>query len=280
MLTGFGFIDKYLGGIAENEFMIIGFETGGGKTALANILAYTLFEKGIKPGLFSIENTKGDTELLLAYKFWRRDTRMYDTFYRTWRDMPFDSEAVINATIEAKNRLKNVFLIENTGVYTTDTLVRDLTQAKEQGCQVIILDHLDFIHSDDRDLVGSQNKIVSICKNFIDTNRIPIIAFSQITRKLANGVKIPEQGDFFGSSNKAKLATTIIMAARAYENGKPQPHLFPTWFFIRKDRYGKATNLGEVINYDARSENYEKEGIPLRVNPSGTKITSRDAIND
>lgn len=265
------FIDKYFGGIANNELMLIGSPSGFGKTTFGNCLVFDMIELGLKPCFMSLENTIGDTLTIRAFLIWKQKTRHWDMKLREWKDLPH-SQDIADSYLEAYELLKQFILIESENAYPIEILEKDLELAKDQGANIIILDHIDYISSDDGNVAVVGTQVMQILKRFIEKYNIPVIAFSQLVKKMDKKVIIPEYNDFFGSSNKPKMATSIMMIQREPNNSNPLDHLFSTLFVIRKDRYGSNINIGERIFFNTKLGQYEKKGYKIAVSQDGTKI--------
>lgn len=115
------------------------------------------------------------------------------------------------------------------------------------------------------------NQLVGTLKNLIELTEIPCIAFSQLAKVIDPRKFIPSLDDFFGSSNKTKVCTSAITIARDYETDSGDQTLFPTYFAIRKDRYGTTTGNAGRLLYDIKTQRYLEEYEPLRINTEGTK---------
>lgn len=268
------FIDKYFGGISDNEFMIVGCPTGFGKTSWGNCLCFDSVKIGLKPALFSLENTQGDTLRVRAFLVWKELSKQYDSLYREWKEVT-ESDSPPEYTVEsfamAAQQLSQIILYENQGVYTMEDLARDLENAKNQGANFIVLDHIDFIDQDENVFV-SGTRIANYIKTWVDKNRIPVIAFSQIAKILPKDVVIPNSDMFYGSNNKIKLATSVLALTRDKEHPNDDKYLYPSYFVVRKDRYGSKINCGEIINFDIRTGGYQDSGTKIGVSHDGTKV--------
>lgn len=265
------FIDKYFGGIAKNELMLIGSPSGFGKTTFGNCLVFDMIELGLKPCFMSLENTIGDTLTIRAFLIWKQKTRKWDVKLREWKDLLQD-EDIIKSYFEAHELLKKFILIESEKAYPIESLEKDLELAKDQGADIIILDHVDYISSDTDNVAVIGTQVMQTLKKFIESNNIPVIAFSQLVKKMDKKVIIPEYNDFYGSSNKSKMATSILMIQREPNNSNPLEHLFSTLFIVRKDRYGSNINVGERIFFNTKLGKYETKGYKISVSQDGTKI--------
>jgi len=67
-------------------------------------------------------------------------------------------------------------------------------------------------------------------------------------KKVNKNQIIPDQEDFYGSSNKAKVAKTVIIISPDYSNLNYKEMLYGTFIRIAKSRIGFPRNLlGRVV---------------------------------
>lgn len=265
------FIDKYFGGLSKKEIMLIGCPSGFGKTTFGNCLTFNILSAGLKPAFMSLENPVGDTLKAKAFLLWKAKTKNWNIKQREWEELPED-EIKKEAYIDAYNLLQNFILIESDKAYDVHQLEKDLESLKERGANVIIIDHFDYIDADSTNaaLIGLQ--VMQTIKSFVDKNEIPVIVFSQLIKNIDHRVIIPKPSDLYGSANKYKMATSVIMIQRDKESQHPDEHRYGTLFVIRKDRYGNEVNVGERIFYDSKTGDYEYFGYKISASIDGTKI--------
>lgn len=269
--TGISFLDNNFGCLRPNEFMLLGAGTGVGKTSLANALAWQISNQGVKVALFSLENTAGDTRTRIAYNKWREDAQQYYYPERIWK-VEADAGQHDEYLVYAEQQLKKIKLLENRGEPPNILRLQSLyNECKIEQVELVILDHLDYIKQENNNSVGHMNQLVGTLKNLIELTEIPCIAFSQLAKVIDPRKFIPSLDDFFGSSNKTKVCTSAITIARDYETDPGDNTLFPTYFAIRKDRYGTTTGNAGRLLYDIKTQRYLDEYEPLKINTEGTK---------
>lgn len=269
--TGIHFIDVNFGCLRPNEFMLLGAGTGIGKTSLANAMAWDMAAQGAKVALFSLENTAGDTRTRLAYNKWREDAQQYYYPERLWK-IEADRGEHDEYLVYAEQQLKNIKLLEVRGEAPNILKIQSLyAECQHQGVDVVILDHLDYIKQENNNLVGHMNQLVGTLKNLIEMTDIPCIAFSHLAKVIDPRKFVPSLDDFYGSSNKTKVCTSAITMARDYETDSGDSTLCPTYFAIRKDRYGTTTGNAGRLLYDIKTQRYLDEYEPLKISTDGTK---------
>lgn len=272
---GIKFLDDKLRGIMDDEFVIIGLATGSGKTTISQIIARTNAEKGIKTALFALESFRGETIEKEAWVNWKQKSRDFKISFREWEISVPDYEKERSREM-AKKKFDNVKIIERTNDgYTLDMLEVDFRKAVEEGCKLIILDHIDyFSNAEDLNDLKFTKKVMDKVRALQDTYKIPIVAFSQFRKSNDKGIIIPALEELFGSSEKSKTATTVIIGARDYDTNSCAGR-YPTFLAIRKDRYGETYACRTA--FDSRLNCYESDYELIRVNYWGNKV---EEIND
>lgn len=271
---GVDFLDEKLSGIFDKELIIIGAATGVGKSSLANFIAFNNANNGIKPVLFSLENSAGDTLNKEAWKIWKQINNSYYTTYREWCILMAEKKYEQDFCVKkAKESMSNMLLIErNNKGYTLDMLKIDLERAiRDEGCKLAIVDHADYFSQPDNEINENKHikKVMDTIRVLQDTYGIPIIAFSQFRKGITRDVIIPSHEELYGSSEKAKTATTVIILARDYESEAIDCN-YPTFVSIRKDRFGQ--NFHARLAFDSKKCCYSKSYQELNVNYWGTEI--------
>ena len=99
-----------------------------------------------------------------------------------------------------------------------------------------------------------------------------MVLISHLKKGLRETV-IPTLEDFFGTSNKVKEATTVVLFAPDDEGNQEDPSpIKQTWICIRKDRFGGYHNAACKIGFDTRSLSYTSDYELFSVNYWGTKV--------
>lgn len=268
---GIQYLDDKLRGIMDDEFVIIGLATGSGKTTISQIIARTNALKGVKTALFALESFQGETIEKEAWVYWKQVSKNFKITFREW-EINCPEHEKERAREEAQKKFNNVKIIERTNAgYTLDMLEEDFKKAVEEGCQLIILDHVDYFSNvEDLNDLKFTKKVMDKVRGLQDTYKIPIVAFSQFRKSNDKGILIPALEELFGSSEKSKTATTVIIGARDYETNSCAGR-YPTFLAIRKDRYGETSACRTA--FDSRLNCYETCYEPIRVNYWGNQIT-------
>lgn len=268
---GVKFLDDYLVSINKKELILIGASSGCGKSTLAQKIAVTNAKNGVKVGLFSLENSKGDTLRKEVYNEYKRLTQNWDMSFRQFNLMVhnqnFDAEIYEVAEKQVKDTLEGVWLYEkpSRGFTIDDLKVQFDKSVAEDKCKLIIIDHLDYfdqLEQDRNDDCKFIRILMKMIRELMERYDVPVVAFSQFRKPTDQKMIIPTQYEFYGSSDKAKIATTVIVMARNYTDTQSETDKYKihTYIAIRKDRFGMIKMADCVYNLRLAcyTENYRK----------------------
>ena len=300
---GIGHLDDALYGILPNDLVVIGADSGAGKSEIGLAIAQYNARAGKKVMLYFLEG--GGIEAMARLK-WRDIIRVYfdsykfgvDLDYRKWRMNLYDEEtAKILLDIEArvyseyKTKFKdnlNIYNVTNNfsiddllmsllDLYDMEKSICDRTLKGGFGLDLIVIDHLQYF-----DLTIGENeiqattKILKEVKKITDIYRIPVVLISHL-RKKGKDRGLPDQEDFYGSSNIPKIASLAITIAPDKENYNLANGIYPTFFRICKSRTGITSNFAIKCDFELRTRTYKKQYQLYRINNFGA--VSEEALN-
>ena len=285
-------LDDPLLAIAKNELVIIGADSGVGKSSLVLDIARHNAKSGKRVGLFYLEG--GHIEAIQRMK-WGDITNYYynhkgeheykDLDFRKWalnccKDLTDLSSKVYE---ESKDKYKNnLFLYPISEEFKVEELLSSLVEFhklsdKKFGefkegfydLDLIIIDHLQYFSLDQSDSeITEITRIIRECKKITDHYNIPVILVSHL-RKKGKDRGLPDQEDFYGSSNIPKIATTAITIAPDTKEDDLANNIFPTYFRIVKSRIGLRNNYAIRCNYNLNLREYEKNYKIFRLDGAG-----------
>lgn len=282
---GINYLDKKLGGIAKSDLILIGSRSGAGKTTIANKI-YTQNCIDGRCVLFSLENFSGDLYSDRVYKKYKEYSRNYNITPRQWLMGEFKKnyEALERAESEVQKENKNKYIITRQPQYTIEKLKADMVKACEDGCQLLIIDHLDYVDKDNptENDVSHITDLMRTIRGLQDAFKVAVVAVSHL-RKPENAripIKIPNENEFIGSSNKVKEATIVVMFAPDDEGNLDlmQDNLKRTWCCIRKNRFGGTDNKCANLIFNKDTGEYEKKYEIHSVNYLGTETKMIETI--
>lgn len=277
------YLEDALLGVGKSELVVIGADTGIGKTTLVNDIAFLNAKAGKNVYLFSLEGDRYEVAQRERYKKFiemvqvsgRKDIDLsYRKFIMHQHGFEMDKEFM-----ELDKLIKQEY--ENLHVYKReDVLTMDLFAAHldliHADAELVIIDHLqyfDFMSQNEHAEITEIMKRIQTLKN---KYRLPIILVSHL-RKSAKDRIFPDNNDFHGSSNIAKQADTCIILSHVNFDDEDFQHqigkeIYKTGIRITKARTGISQRLIGVIDFNMKtrkySENYQLAlAMPLGVVP-------------
>lgn len=268
---GISFLDDKIGGIYDEDLLVIGAESGIGKSTIAEIIAFNCIKQNVKPALFSLENFAGNTVDKKAFELFKARTLQWDLKFRQWIDIKNRTASATDQDVAIAEKLAyKMNLIErNNQDYTIDKLETDFKKVVEDGCKVVILDHLDYFDAYEKDTdLQHTKRLMKAIRRLQDTYKVAVIGFSQLRKNMDKNIIIPTYDDLYGSGDKVKQATLVLMVARCEE--EPKDGIYPTYFNLSKDRFGSREAC--KIGYNIRRNRYEDTYKEIKVLARGTRI--------
>lgn len=265
-------LDDSLVCIPKNELVVIGADSGVGKSEISLKIAQINAKRGKKVAMYYLEG--GYIEALSRMK-WRDITQEYfknyfhlgiEMDYRKWSLNMISSPDIM--AIESmlwdrwKKEYNNNLLIYSGAGLTLDSFIASLVDFHKKedtenpfdnkfslDIDLIIIDHLQYFsltkpESEIFEITEILKTVSSITKNF----NIPIILISHL-RKKARDRGLPGQEDFYGSSNIPKIASTAITLAPSSDKDNLRDGVYPTYIRVAKSRIGVKPNYAFLIDF-------------------------------
>jgi len=278
---GVKFLDLALGGIFQNDLVLIGASSGAGKTALASSIAQMNALAGKRVHYFALEAEP--MEIGRRIKFNLLAKRIYkhlsgdhdDVNYMSWYLGKIEQkcarfEAEVNQQIA--ERLSTLHTYYRSAEFYAEHFEQMVTSVQD-STDLIILDHLHYVDSKD----PSENRgYKDIVKKIRDTAlRIgkPMVVIAHLRKgERGRAQVVPELDDFHGTSDVPKIATKAVMIKRASDQISGNPAIFPTYIYPAKCRFeGSRTGFVGLCNYDIRTGWYDEGFLVGRQSFDGSK---------
>jgi|6_EtaG_2_1085325.scaffolds.fasta_scaffold05018_8 replicative DNA helicase len=260
------YLDKTLYGIAPAELVIIGADTGHGKSFLANHIALTNAQQGRKVYLFSLEGHKN--EVINRWKWsiicreYYKDPIGLDMKYALYElnGIPGIERYDKKAEEELLGYKDNLFIFDRSTDLTVPILTQQISAITD--ADLVVIDHLHYFDMlNDKSETQNISEIMKAIKGLTEDYNLPVVLVSHLRKK--DGKRgLPDNEDLMGSSNIAKIATTCIFISSNPENHNLSKGIYATHFRIGKSRAGASTTLAAEMYFDSRKNRYE-EGCTL-----------------
>lgn len=287
-------LDDALFCINKGEFVVIGADSGIGKTEIALQIASNNAKSGKKVALYHLEG--GYREAISRMK-WKDICKKYyqnhfsqgvDMDYRKW-SVNYNQDKLLG-TIEAEvwNDYKekygnNLYFFHSDQDLTLTDFQASLLDfhsletamggayGKSSGfdLDLIVIDHLQYFSLDqDESEITAITNIIRSVKKITDNYKIPVVLISHL-RKKTKDRGLPDQQDFYGSSNIPKIATTAITITPKTNSEDFTAQLYPTWLRVVKSRIGIRSSIAMLSNFDGKKKEYEQQYSLFKVNSDG-----------
>ncbi|OVE80583.1 hypothetical protein BVY03_05830 [bacterium K02(2017)] len=273
---GVSFLNDALTGILPDELVVVGADTGVGKTQFVTDLAFQNAVIGMNVYLFSLEGSKNEVMSQIRYRylcqeyFKAPDGRRWD--YKTFLMGGIDTTKYDKIVDEKILRATNLHIYDNSFRLDLDALEKQLGRITD--ADLIIHDHLHYLSLDDSKSEYAQiSNIVSTIKDITKMKKIPIVSVSHL-RKKDRFRKLPDNEDFHGSSNIAKEADTCIMITRSDDYDDPKKS--KTIFRVTKSRTGGERRYMGMMTYDLSNRKYENDYLICVTGKNGEPCTLPD----
>ena len=269
---GISYLDDLLCGIASKDFVLIGAESGAGKTELA-VEIMKECAKTTRVRMLALEADDGEPIQRLDYKnrvklYYADNYRKHQTIdYRRFQNNLIDLEKYKEGSLTAlEEDLKNVIVDYKGEEFTITTLTQLIGNIKDE-VDVLIIDHVDYFDLDNGDNDNEHmSKLMQTLRKMNQIYGITIIAISHLKKSnFVKGKVIPTMEDFHGSSSKFKQVKVCILLAPDYDNRDYAGGRFGTYITVPKTRAGANNALVARMMFNSRYNAYEKEYELLRV---------------
>ncbi len=265
--TGFPSLDMKLGdGIHEGQFVIIGGGFGGGKSALAEMIALNMSQR--IPVLFvPIEMGKERTEDRFAAKIHKTSIK---EFYLNLGsdDVRWRAEAE-NSLRSLSSRSLGILKPENDAEATVDYM---FSEAVKYGVKVLVIDHA-------REITGwipldgkcpaylSQTNIVQRIRELSTKNKIATILLQQLSQDRFDGKKRPSAWMLQDTSALAQKADVVLLVHLPFANDEKQNTIME--IIVDKNRNGPKGVIhthwtGHTMSMHPMSREEERDAICCR----------------
>lgn len=286
---GIPFLDDDLGGLLRRQFVMVGADTGVGKTDFARLVGLYNAKKGRRVHGYFLEADVDEIErrtkfpmLIAAYV---EDTHAVidpqKINYTNWIKNQCSILDKYNAQVDALYRHDySTFhtYYRNREGFSADTLRQSMLAARNEA-DLFIVDHLQYIDLDsDQHEVAETTKLVMSMRETILTTGIPILCISHLKKSGRTGGLLADLPDFHGSSNITKIATTCIVLAPWREcelDFEGRPGGFETLIQAVKTRVeGERGKYVGLCYYDTKTGTYSDRYSVGKLDPTRNKFFS------
>jgi replicative DNA helicase len=259
------FLDDLLRGIAVNDLIVLGAETGAGKTEFARAIAASNAKQGRRVYYFALEAEPKEIERRTKYAIMlqllemnghpRRQEVNYPDWYRG------KCEDICG---EYNEKAERAIALEYSKLHTyyrgskfDHEDIKRLFLAVQSDADLIILDHLHYVDIEDENENRGFKKTVKMIRDTALGIGKPVILVVHLRKRDLRAKSIvPEVDMVHGSSDIAKICTRAVMISPARSRPSSDTGIANTFFYVPKDRVGGATGMVALCRFDLRTRSY------------------------
>ena len=270
-------LDKKIGGLHKSDLIIIAGRPSMGKTAFATNIASNIcmdklnLKKKNNVLFFSLEMSSEQ----LATRLLSEMSKIPSEKIRTGNISKMDFENLLKNSEKIKNL--SLFIDDSPALTLSAIRSRSRRLKRKDGLDLIIIDYLQLISSESRNLNDNRVKEISeitrglkaIAKEF----NIPVIALSQLSRKVEDREeKRPQLADLRESGSIEQDADLVVFLYREeYYLARTEPPEGTEKHIAWTDKMERIHNIAEIIV--AKNRHGPISRVKLHFNASNTKFS-------
>jgi len=263
------FLDDIALGIYPTDLIVFCAASGAGKTTVAALISQLAAAQGRCVHFFALEAHRSEIEQRMLFRAIRdvmreRQMRVWLS-YAEWmhgRVVPPGVEDEARARLVEQTLGLRTYYREQR--FAADDITR-LFAAIQHETDLIVLDHLHYVDSDDRNENASIREATRAVRDIAIAIEKPVVVIAHLRKKDAKRPRIiPDIDDVHGSSEIVKVATKVIMLAPSRASLADTPGV-------------GVTGLAAVLRYDLQTLQYQDEYVLGRVSFAGDQFEALTA---
>lgn len=274
------YLDDCCLGIYPTDLIVLCAASGAGKTTVAALLAQLAASQGRRVHFFALEAHRSEIEQRMLFReichvLAERGGELWGLTFALWMygrapQVTPDIEEEARCRLAEQARGLKTFYRERR--FTPEDITR-LFLAVQNETDLIVLDHLHYIDSDDRDENRALKAATKAIRDAALDMEKPVVVVAHMRKKDARKPRlIPEMDDVHGSSEVVKIATKVVMLAPARDRMSSEPGIANTYMQVIKDRFAGTTGIAALLQYDLRTLRYRDPYTLGRLNFAGNEF--------
>ena len=259
------FLDDVTRGILPRDLVLLGAETGAGKTQLATLIAMRNASQGKRVHYFALEAEPDEIErrikfMLLARMARERRFEISGLNYGDW--YLGRCESIVGELNEAAEQTltrdyRHLHTYYRGSKFGHDD-IRKLLLAIQSETDLVILDHLHYVDIEDENENRGFKQTLKMIRDVTLGMGKPMILIAHIRKKDTRAKSIvPDIEMFHGSSDIIKIVTHAIMLAPARCDVPRTKGAANTFMHVPKDRRNGSTGLVALCRFHRRWNDYD-----------------------
>jgi len=264
-LLGFGidYLDDALYGISRSDVILVGAESGAGKTQLVTNIALHNVAQKKQVHYFALEADDMEIEDRICYQLFIENLKADKIFsWPEYQDFAHGRHKYPVQDLQTQNQFKQDFkglhTLYKEGDYTVDKFTASYADSVARGAELIIVDHAHYFDWGEKsDYVGLR-EVVTTARDMALISNVPCILVSHMRKTdQFNACYAPAIEDFHGTSELYKRATkALTMGKGSYD---PTSGLGETFINVVKQRFnGQVTRVTGKLHFNYNKTTYER----------------------
>jgi hypothetical protein len=248
------FLDDILRSLLPNDLILLGAETGAGKTEVGKHVFYFALEAEHR----EIER-RDKYAILCDLVLERKPHRIGEMNYPDWYrgrcdDLVVGLDAIADEIVAERRCTLHTYY---RGSKFDHKDIKRLFLAIQTQADLIILDHLHYVDIEDENENRGFKTTIKMIRDVALGIGKPVILIAHLRKRDSRSKSIvPHIEDFHGSSDIIKVVTHSIMLAPARSVPSSKPGISNTFMYVPKDRHGGSTGLVALCEFDRRRKTY------------------------
>jgi replicative DNA helicase len=275
-----GFLDDCLRSILPHDFIILGAETGVGKTSIVTSIAKQNAKAGRRVYMIALEAEPKEIERRIKYEMiadiaYNDGIDPADLSYIDWYRGKLEHvlakyNDVVDRRIALEYRTLHTYY---RGSKFDHDDIRRLFLAIQDKADLIILDHLHYVDIEDENEARGFKRTVKMLRDVTLGIGKPVICVAHLRKKnmQERGQIVPDIERFHGASEVMKICTRAIMLAPCRTVEPSKWYESNTFIHVPKDRPSGATGHVALCRFDRRFKTYSSNYTLGRAIDGGTE---------
>ena len=261
MRFGHPYLDDALVGIANSDLVLVGADTGAGKTDFCCNIAITNLMLGKRVSYIALEAHEREIEQRILYRTISNCcTKIGHAVPRYTEWMNGDKVNLPNGLYEqaleyVTNNLENFSVFYRASSFGTGELKKVIGNDAD-STDLFIIDHIHYVDIEDENENRGLKELTKTIRDLAIIERKPVIFVAHLRKRNATKKSAPTIDDFYGSSDISKIATRCIMLSPAHSVSSDDINTSPTIIQIVKDRLEGSKPYHALSMYLRSSREY------------------------
>ena len=257
---GHSYLDDALVGILPKDLVLVGAETGAGKTQFVTSIALANVREGKRVHYVALEAEDKEIERRIIHSIVSRmcgTSSVRAPSFAEWMTGGFVSHKIDQDAAREFDKQCSGLKTYYRGSKFSAFEIRKLFLSVQNDTDLLILDHLHYVDIEDTNENRGLKDLIKTLRDIALGMGKPVILVAHLRKRdlKAKGIA-PAIDDFHGSSDVGKIATRAIILSPARCMRSDVPGQANTFLQIVKDRFDGAKPYYALSAFDMRTKQY------------------------